>query len=155
MQYSAGFNYSLPAGFEIRAPRTDEIEQLIDIHLALPAHQQRSPVFSGIRPWTRPESRKEWLETLAQDEEKLLVGSLDGRAVACWAIVPVECSGEHLGLLLPDGACYLSFAATLPEFRGSGIGVAVGVYSVKKLRMEIRKQQNDKRSRELFCCQRD
>ena len=121
----AGTTVSLPAGFEIRAPRTDEIEQLIDIHLALPAHQQRSPVFSGIRPWTRPESRKEWLETLAQDEEKLLVGSLDGRAVACWAIVPVECSGEHLGLLLPDGACYLSFAATLPEFRGSGIGVAL------------------------------
>ena len=45
----AGTTVSLPAGFEIRAPRTDEIEQLIDIHLALPAHQQRSPVFSGIR----------------------------------------------------------------------------------------------------------
>ena len=114
-----------PEGFEIRGPRADEIEQLIDIDLALPEHQRRSPVFAGAFSYTREESRAEWLATLAADEEKILIGARNGRAAACWAVVPVERSSEHRGLLLPDRACFLGFAATLPEFRGSGIGVAL------------------------------
>ena len=44
----------------------------------------------------------------------------------------------------------LPLIASTVGILGSGIGVAVGVYSVKKLRMEIRKQQNDKRSPSLI-----
>jgi ribosomal protein S18 acetylase RimI-like enzyme len=115
---------SVPEGFELRAPRADEVEQLVDIDLALPDHQRRSPVFGGVE-WTREESREEWLATLAGGDEQIFVGSFEGRPVACWAIVPAERSSEHGGLLLPDRACFLGFAATLPEFRGSGIGVAL------------------------------
>jgi GNAT superfamily N-acetyltransferase len=116
---------SAPDGFTIRGPRQDEIEQLIDIDLALPEHQRRSPVFGGLQPWTREESRDEWLKTIAEGEEQLLVGALDGRAVACWAVMPAERSSEHRGLLRPDRCCFLGFAATLPEARGRGIGVAL------------------------------
>jgi GNAT superfamily N-acetyltransferase len=115
---------AVPDGFEIRAPRADEIEHLVDLDLALPEHQRRSPVFGGIE-WTREESRQEWLETLATADEQIFIGSFEGRPVACWAVVPPERSNEHRGLLLPDRACFLGFAATLPEFRGSGIGVAL------------------------------
>jgi ribosomal protein S18 acetylase RimI-like enzyme len=115
----------VPDGYEIRDPREDEIEQLIDVDLALPEHQRLSPVFGSPGSWTRDESRQEWLETLAGGEEKILIGAADGRPVACWALVPAERSGEHRGLLRPEGACHLGFAATLPESRGSGIGVAL------------------------------
>ena len=115
----------VPAGCEIRGPREDEIEELIDVDLALPEHQRLSPTFASPGEWTREDSREEWRKTLAEGEEKILIGVRDGRPLACWAIVPAERSREHRGLLRPDHACHLGFAATLPEARGSGIGVAL------------------------------
>jgi ribosomal protein S18 acetylase RimI-like enzyme len=115
----------VPAGVEIRRPIADEVEELIDVDLALPEHQARAPVFS-MRPIpSREESRKEWHETLAGDEEHVLVGYLNDRPVACWAFVPLERSGEHTGLTRAENAAFLGFASTLPEARGSGIGLAL------------------------------
>jgi ribosomal protein S18 acetylase RimI-like enzyme len=116
---------SVPDGFEIRAPREEDVEQLIDVDIALPAHQQRSPVFSGAPGWTREESREEWAKSLADGDEKILIGLVEGRPVACWAFVPLPLSGENRGLLVPDRGTYLGFAVTLPEFRGTGVGVAL------------------------------
>jgi len=115
----------LPDGFEIREPRKEEIEELIDVDLALPQHQVRSPVFGGHGEVTREDSREEWLSTFAKGEEKILIGARDGRPVACWAFVPAEQSREHVGLTRPERAAFLGFASTLPEARGSGIGVAL------------------------------
>jgi ribosomal protein S18 acetylase RimI-like enzyme len=115
----------MPPGVEIRPPSADEVEELIALDLALPEHQAQAPVFSTRPLPTREDSRKEWLETLAGDEEHILVGYLDGRPVACWAYVPLERSGEHTGLARAQKAAFLSFASTLPEARGSGIGVAL------------------------------
>ena len=116
---------TVPTGFEIRGPSADEVEELIEVDLALPEHQARAPVFSTRPLPTREDSRKEWLETLAGDEEHVLIGYLDGRPVACWAFVPLERSGEHTGLTRAEKAAFLGFASTLPEARGSGIGVAL------------------------------
>jgi ribosomal protein S18 acetylase RimI-like enzyme len=124
-EVQAATEVSIPEGFEIRDPRAEEVEELIDLDLALPEHQRRSPVFGGAGEWTRDDSREEWLKTLAGSDEKILIGAHEGRPVACWALVPAERSSEHRGLLRPDRACHLGFAATLPEFRGSGIGVAL------------------------------
>ena len=70
-----------PPGIEIREPRADEIEELIEVDLALPAHQSRSPVFSDIDQPTREELREEWASTLADDEEHVLVAYEDGKPV--------------------------------------------------------------------------
>jgi ribosomal protein S18 acetylase RimI-like enzyme len=115
----------VPEGFEIREPREEEIEELIDVDLALPSHQLRSPVFGGHGEVTRDDSRDEWLKTFAAGEEKILIGARDGRPVACWAFVPAEESREHVGVTRPERAAFLGFASTLPEARGSGIGVAL------------------------------
>jgi ribosomal protein S18 acetylase RimI-like enzyme len=115
----------VPDGFEIREPREEEIEELIDVDLALPQHQVRSPVFGGHGEVTREDSREEWLSTFAKGEEKILIGARDGRPVACWAFVPAEQSREHVGLTRPERAAFLGFASTLPDARGSGIGVAL------------------------------
>jgi len=116
---------ALPPGIEIREPREEEIEELIEVDLALPAHQSRSPVFSSIAQPTREESRKEWASTLADDEEHVLVAYQEGKPVAAWSVMPLEASGVHHGVGRPERAAFLGFASTLPEFRGSGLGLAL------------------------------
>jgi ribosomal protein S18 acetylase RimI-like enzyme len=116
---------AIPDRVEIRGPREEEIEQLIDIELALPEHQRAAPVFSTAPEQTREESRNEWRRTLAANDEQILIGAYDGQPAACWAFVPVERSSANRGLLVPERCAFLGFAATLPEFRAHGIGVAL------------------------------
>jgi ribosomal protein S18 acetylase RimI-like enzyme len=116
---------AVPEGFEIRKPDPADIEGLIDVDLALPAHQQLSPVFSGRPRTSREKSREEWLSTLAGTEEEILIGYRGAMPVACWSITATERSEQHAGLARPESSCYLAFAVTLPDARGSGIGVAL------------------------------
>jgi len=117
---------AVPDRFEIRQPQESEIDALIEVGLALPRHQQMAPVFSERPPPSEEEERQEWLAILAGDEEEqVLIGYLGGRPVACWSVTSVERSGMHTGLARPGRAAFLGFAATLPESRGSGIGVAL------------------------------
>jgi ribosomal protein S18 acetylase RimI-like enzyme len=115
----------VPDRFDIREPQETDIEALLAVDFALPAHQRGSPVFSTRPLPTADELRQEWRSTLAGDEESVLIGSLDGRPVACWSVSDARLSSHHRGLARPDSACYLGFASTLPEARGSGIGVAL------------------------------
>jgi ribosomal protein S18 acetylase RimI-like enzyme len=111
--------------FEIREPRAEDVEALIDVELALPAHQRGAPVFSERPLPTRELLHDEWLKTLAGEEERILIGCLAGRPVACWSTCDARLSIHYHGLTLPERASYLAFAATLPEARGSGVGVAL------------------------------
>src|SRR5829696_859331 len=81
-------------------------------------------VLRAASPDARPPA-DEWLKTLAGDEERVLIGCLDGRPVACWSTCDARLSIHYNGLTLPERASYLAFAATAPEARGFGIGVAV------------------------------
>ncbi len=116
---------NLPDGFEIRAPRLDEVDELTQLDLALPTHQRAAPVFSSRPLPSREELRQEWEDTLSRDEEEVFIGYRNGSPVACWSFVPVDLSSHHTGLGRPQPACYLAFAATVPEARGSGIGTAL------------------------------
>jgi ribosomal protein S18 acetylase RimI-like enzyme len=115
----------VPAGFSIRGTDPADVEGLIDVDLALPAHQTLSPVFSERSRTSRDESRREWESTFAETDEEILIGYKGDRPVACWSIVAAELSRHYYGPALPPNACYLAFAVTLPEARGSGIGVAL------------------------------
>jgi ribosomal protein S18 acetylase RimI-like enzyme len=115
----------MPPGFDLREPVAADVDALIDVDLVLPEYQRSSPVFASVPLPTRDESREEWVSTLSAGEEKLLVAYTGDRAVACWAVVPSEGSREHRGLIRPERSCLIAFAATLPEFRGAGIGVAL------------------------------
>jgi ribosomal protein S18 acetylase RimI-like enzyme len=122
-----GVEVRVPEGCEIRELTEADIDELIaaGIDLALPRHQQASPVFS-MRPLpTEEEIRNEWADTIEQGEEHVLLGYRDGRPVACWAFVRADLSIHFRGLALPDRACYLGYAVTLPESRGTGLGVAL------------------------------
>jgi ribosomal protein S18 acetylase RimI-like enzyme len=115
----------VPHGFEIRAPTSDDVESLLAVDLALPQHQRSSPVFSSRPLPTEDEIRAEWAKTLAADDEAILIGCRDGRPVACWSVCAAELSSYFRPLGRPANACFLSFASTVPEARGSGIGVAL------------------------------
>jgi ribosomal protein S18 acetylase RimI-like enzyme len=101
------------------------VDGLLEVDLALPRHQRASPVFSQRSLPSEEELRREWAATLAGLEEEVLICLRDGRPVACWGLVAAEQSTYHRGLGLPDRAAYLSFAATLPESRRAGVGVAL------------------------------
>jgi ribosomal protein S18 acetylase RimI-like enzyme len=115
----------LPDGFEIREPREEDVEALLAVDLALPTHQRKSPVFSEQPLPTEEAVREEWHSTLAGNEEKILIGFQNGEPVAVWSVVAAELSYHYKGLMRPEQASYLAFASTVPEARGSGIGVAL------------------------------
>jgi ribosomal protein S18 acetylase RimI-like enzyme len=125
IQEPADAEHAVPVGFEIRSPDLADVEQLIELDLALPRHQQLAPVFGDSRIPTREDARAEWESTLAADDEHILIGYRDGRPVACWSMADFGHSRHNEGVMRMGRAAYLAFAVTLPEARGSGIGVAL------------------------------
>ncbi len=74
---------------------------------------------------TEEESREEFLKEVDDPEEGLFVAEIDGQSVALLSMVPIERRAMHTGLARPERAAFLGFAATLPEARGSGVGLAL------------------------------
>ena len=99
-----------------------DIEALIELAPLISDHQALAPVFTGI-DWNEnaDELRAMLAADIAKDELGELVYERDGRVVASFEIVPVE-KGS---IAAPDGAAYLGWAASLPDVRGSGAGVAL------------------------------
>jgi predicted N-acetyltransferase YhbS len=108
-----------------RAEQRD-IEALIELSPLISDHQALAPVFSGIAlDEDEDEVRAMLLADLANDELGELVYERDGRVVAAFEIVPVEKGSMHRGLAQPDRAALLGWAASRPEVRGSGAGLAL------------------------------
>ena len=89
-----------------------------------------SGAFAGFRD-SRPldpteESREEFQKEVDDPRGRAVRRpSSKGRGRALVALVPVEQSSMHTGLARPERAAFLGFAATLPEARGSGAGLAL------------------------------
>ena len=113
-----------PAGVRKAEPR--DVDRIVELAPLLPSHQRLSPVFSGHRPaWEGDTLRAEVEQDMATDTIGNLVAELDGRVVGNFEVVPVELSSMHTGLARPERSCYLGFAITDPEVRGSGAGLAL------------------------------
>jgi ribosomal protein S18 acetylase RimI-like enzyme len=103
-----------------------DIEALIELAPLIFDHQALAPVFSGIDlDEDAAELRAMLAADIANDELGELVYERDGRVVAGFELVPVEKASMHRGLAQPDGAACLGWAASLPDVRGSGAGVAL------------------------------
>jgi GNAT superfamily N-acetyltransferase len=107
----------------VRAARPDDVEGLVPLDL-LGAYQAGSPTFASMPETDRAKLEEEIAEEIADPRAGLLVAELDGRLVGCTSVAPVEYSSLHGGLARADHACILGYAATLPDVRGSGAGVA-------------------------------
>jgi GNAT superfamily N-acetyltransferase len=108
-----------------RAEQRD-IDALTELAPLISDHQSLAPVFSGIE-WNEDadELRAMLAADLADDELGELVYERDGRIVASFEVVPAEKGSMHRGLAQPDGAALLGWAASLPDVRGSGAGLAL------------------------------
>lgn len=110
----------------VRLANERDLDELVELSPLLVEHQARSPVFGiGLPRETSEEIRAEILEDLANEQSGDLVAEQDGRIVGAFQLVPAELSGVHAGLARPERAVLLNWAATRPEVRGSGTGVAL------------------------------
>jgi len=89
------------------------------------ASPERSPVFGAAPKPTEAELLDDYREELEAEDEGVFLAEREGEAIGLLAMAPVERSSMHAGLARPDRACILAFAATLPEVRGSGAGLAL------------------------------
>ncbi len=112
-----------PAGVRLAEQR--DLEAIVDIAPVLPDHQDSSPVFGQVQRETEEELRAEIAEDLANAEIANFVAELEGRVVGNLVIAPTELSSMHAGLARVPGAAFLAYAATRPEARGLGAGVAM------------------------------
>ena len=111
-------------GVVARRAVADDVDAVVPLDSELGRFQELSPVFGGLPQPGDEESREEFLKDVADPEVGLLVGELAGRVVSLVVMVPIEKSSMHTGLARPEGAAFLGYAATLPEARGSGAGLA-------------------------------
>jgi ribosomal protein S18 acetylase RimI-like enzyme len=110
----------------VRPAEERDLDALVELAPLLQDHQSLAPVFGGGLPQeTEEELRAGLLEDLRKPEIGDLVAEHDGRILGAFQIVPVELSSMHVGLARPDGAAFLGWAATRPDVRGSGAGVAL------------------------------
>ncbi len=110
----------------VRHAEERDLDALVELAPLLADHQSLAPVFGGRTPQeTEEELRAGILEDLANEETGDLVAEQDGRIVGAFHLVPVELSGMHVALARPEGAAFLGWAATRPDVRGSGAGVAL------------------------------
>jgi ribosomal protein S18 acetylase RimI-like enzyme len=112
-------------GVKVRRAAADDADAVVRLDLELPRHQELSPVFAPGPRYTEEESRADFLEELDDTERALLVAEIDGQVVGALVMVDVAKSRLHSGLSRPERAAFLGFAATLPEARGSGAGLAL------------------------------
>jgi GNAT superfamily N-acetyltransferase len=105
-----------------------DVEAVIGLVPLISRHHALAPVFSGLdadEGEDEDELRAMLAEEFSDDEVGELVYERDGQVVAHFEIVPAEKGSMHRGLAQPEGAALLGFAASLPDVRGSGAGVAL------------------------------
>ena len=110
----------------IRPPTRDDIPAIAELELVLPRHSPLSPLFSPV-PIQPVEEIIDEIEGdfdgpdftwfVAEHEGKVV-----GQAVGC----SLTKSSTNSGLMRPDGASFLGYAAVFPEDRGLGAGRALG-----------------------------
>ena len=110
------------AGVEIRPGTPDDLEAVAQFDRVLYELQARSPSFSGLTVPSDEEFRADWSD-LWDDPELYthFVAERDGRIVG-HAILYRRATGD---LRVPERNIDLAHAATLPDVRGSGVGLAL------------------------------
>ena len=114
------------SGLTIRRAERDDIAALARDDVELDRHQQLSPVLGAHSPSTIEEAAQEWREDWDEPDFRTWVAVHDGQVVGHAVGCPLEKSSTNAGLVRPDSAGFLGFAAVVPEARGLGAGRALG-----------------------------
>jgi GNAT superfamily N-acetyltransferase len=113
----------------VREAELRDVDDLVEQAPLIRRHHAVAPVFSArLREEDADAVRAAIEEEVGSAEIGTVVAEVDGRIVGGFVIAPVENSSGvhgHGGLARPERASYLAWAATVPEARGSGAGVAL------------------------------
>lgn len=112
-------------GVVVRRATADDADAVVPLDLELTRHQRLAPVFSAAPSYSEDEARKDFLDEVDADGRAILLAEVDGRVVSALVMVDIKESSMHRGLGRPEHAAFLGFAATLPEARGTGAGLAL------------------------------
>lgn len=116
----------VPEGLTIRRATRADIPMLARLDVALPEHQGLAPTFSAGELGSVEEAQQEWEEDFDDPDFTTFVAEHEGRVVGSAVACDLEKSGSNEGLMRPEKAAFLGFAAVLPEARGLGAGRALG-----------------------------
>jgi ribosomal protein S18 acetylase RimI-like enzyme len=108
------------AGLSVRAGTTDDLRATPSLLTQIWETHTRAPTFTGLTVPPVEEFLADAEEVLASPGVAYFVAEQDGRVVGHLLLRP-----EGPDLARPPGSIYLAIAATLPEVRGSGAGVAL------------------------------
>ena len=110
----------------VRRAEPRDIDAMLQLAPLIARHQDRSPVFGKVaRKESDDEMRAEFESDIDGGRFGILVAETEGRVVGLFEVVPAEESAMHKGLTRPEDGAFLAFAATLPEARGTGAGLAL------------------------------
>jgi GNAT superfamily N-acetyltransferase len=115
---------AVPPGVVVRRAVRDDIPVLARLDLVLPEHQGLAPTFSSGEVGTLEDALAEWESDFDDPRFATFVAEHDGRVVGSAVGCALELSSTNSGLVRPDRAGFLGFAAVLPEGRGHGAGRA-------------------------------
>ena len=117
----SGADPSPPAsGLAVRQGNVEDLRAALPLLTLIWEHHTGSPTFTGLEVPDAQAFLKDWEETLVEYDCVYFVAELEGRIVGHLALYP-----EEPNLATPPGSVYLAVAATLPETRGLGAGVAL------------------------------
>ena len=117
---SGGEVASPAAGVAIRRGTLDDLAEARPLMPIIWEHQRGSAAFTGMEIPSEEEYVADWKETIADPTYTYFVAELDGRIAGHLLMYP-----EEPDFARPPGSVYLAVAATLPEARGRGLGVAL------------------------------
>ncbi len=118
--------WTIPPEILIRPAARSDIAALGRLDLVLEGHQRESPVFSRVAMTSVEDAVNDWEEGFDDPRFTTFVAEHDGLVVGSAVACSIVESSEHHGIVRPDRAGFLGFAAVVPEARGLGAGRALG-----------------------------
>jgi GNAT superfamily N-acetyltransferase len=116
----------VPEPVVVRRAIRQDIPALAELEVELPRHHGLAPTFSSGELQSYDEAVREWEEDFDDPEFATFVAEHDGRVIGSAVGCRLEKSSSHKGLMKPDTAGFLGFAAVYPDARGLGAGRALG-----------------------------
>jgi GNAT superfamily N-acetyltransferase len=115
-----------PEGISVRLARREDIPALARLEIALPQAQALAPCFSSGGIPALEEVRAEWQADFDDPDFTTFVADTNGTVIGSAIGCPLTKSSTNNGLIRPEDAAFLGFAAVFPHARGRGAGRALG-----------------------------
>jgi len=110
----------LPPGLVVRQGSFDDLRAAPELTTQIWQHHASAPTFTGLAVPSVEAFLDDWEAVLQEPDVGYFVAEIDEQLVGHLVMEP-----EEHDLARPPGSVYLSVAATLPEARGRGVGVAL------------------------------